>query len=246
MSKYLLADQHKIRHSILHTLVSRSIKDLTLSGYKLPFWRIRHSQNRYYAAFGNSDAAVTGLLYSMGSPQQAVATSNKSMIFLHTNPNSFITVKSHEHHDVLNHRQLKCLLINLFRLTSKEMSKLRFSVLSNLSNNHLDMEAWNKTTQWWQRHNVVFWSGLWQQIAVNTMNSSPPVPKYASVNRVSTDSGNGLAQNRRQAVTWINAGLLSTGPSVKFESKYKTFYSWKCIWNFHLRNGGHFVWASMF
>ena len=29
--------------------------------------------------------------------------------------------------------------------------------------------------------------------------------------------------------------------SVKFESKYKTFHSRKCIWKDHLRNGGHFV-----
>ena len=27
----------------------------------------------------------------------------------------------------------------------------------------------------------------------------------------------------------------------KFESKYKTFHSWKCAWNCRLRNGGHFV-----
>ena len=28
--------------------------------------------------------------------------------------------------------------------------------------------------------------------------------------------------------------------SVKFESKYKTFHSWKCIWKCRLGNGGHF------
>ena len=28
---------------------------------------------------------------------------------------------------------------------------------------------------------------------------------------------------------------------VKFESKYKTFHSWKCTWKCHLGNGGHFV-----
>ena len=27
--------------------------------------------------------------------------------------------------------------------------------------------------------------------------------------------------------------------SVKFESKYKLFHSWKCIWKCHLRNGSH-------
>ena len=29
--------------------------------------------------------------------------------------------------------------------------------------------------------------------------------------------------------------------SVKVESKYKTFHSWKCIWKRRLRNGDHFV-----
>ena len=29
--------------------------------------------------------------------------------------------------------------------------------------------------------------------------------------------------------------------SVKFESKYKTFHSWKCTWKCRLWNGGHFV-----
>ena len=29
--------------------------------------------------------------------------------------------------------------------------------------------------------------------------------------------------------------------SVKFESKYKTFDWWKCIWTYHLWNGDHFV-----
>ena len=34
--------------------------------------------------------------------------------------------------------------------------------------------------------------------------------------------------------------------SVKFQSKYKPFHSQKCIWKYHLRNGGHFVqgWMS--
>ena len=30
---------------------------------------------------------------------------------------------------------------------------------------------------------------------------------------------------------------------MKFESKYKTFHSQKCIWKYHLRNGSHFVWG---
>ena len=33
--------------------------------------------------------------------------------------------------------------------------------------------------------------------------------------------------------------------SVKFWSKYKTFHSWKSIWKYHLRNGGHVVQGEM-
>ena len=33
--------------------------------------------------------------------------------------------------------------------------------------------------------------------------------------------------------------------SVKFESKYKTFHSRKCVWKGRLRNGGHFVQGGM-
>ena len=34
-------------------------------------------------------------------------------------------------------------------------------------------------------------------------------------------------------------------PSVKFDSKFKHFHSWKCLWKFHLQNHGHFVSASV-
>ena len=33
--------------------------------------------------------------------------------------------------------------------------------------------------------------------------------------------------------------------SVKLRSKYKTFHSRKCIWKYHLWNGGHFVQGEM-
>ena len=33
--------------------------------------------------------------------------------------------------------------------------------------------------------------------------------------------------------------------SVKFQSKYKTFHSRKCIWKYRLRIGGHFVQGEM-
>ena len=33
--------------------------------------------------------------------------------------------------------------------------------------------------------------------------------------------------------------------SVKFQSKYKNFHSWKCIWKYRIWNGGHLVQGKM-
>ena len=65
---------------------------------------------------------------------------------------------------------------------------------------------------------------------------------FASKNRVSIGSDNGLSPIRRQAIIWSNGGLLSIGSlGANFNSKYKTFDSRKCVWKCRLRNGGHFV-----
>ena len=62
-------------------------------------------------------------------------------------------------------------------------------------------------------------------------------------------SDNGLSPERRQAITWTNAGLLLTGPlgktSVKSYSEFKHFHSGKCTSKCRLRNGVHFVSASI-
>ena len=57
------------------------------------------------------------------------------------------------------------------------------------------------------------------------VNSSPPSAAYMRSELGSIGSANGLSPDRRQAITWTNAGLLSIIPpgqktSVKFESKY--------------------------
>ena len=63
-------------------------------------------------------------------------------------------------------------------------------------------------------------------------------------------SDNGLSPDRRQAIIWTNAGLLSIGPLRTHFSdnlfKFKNFHWRKCIWICRLRNGVHFVSASMF
>ena len=72
---------------------------------------------------------------------------------------------------------------------------------------------------------------------------------YASVKPTTLASDNGLSPDRHQASIWTNAAILSITPkehiSVKFYLKFKSFHSWKCIWKCRLRNGGHFVSASM-
>ena len=63
---------------------------------------------------------------------------------------------------------------------------------------------------------------------------------YASVNWVSIGSDNGLSPmlGYCQLDHWEQI-------SMKFKSKYQTFHSWKCIWKYRLRNGGHFVHLSL-
>ena len=60
-------------------------------------------------------------------------------------------------------------------------------------------------------------------------------------------SDNGLSPGRHQAILWTNAGILNPYEqnSVKSLSKFINFHSRKCIWKCRLRNGGHFVSASL-
>ena len=62
-------------------------------------------------------------------------------------------------------------------------------------------------------------------------------------------SDNGLSPNWRQAIIWTSAGLLLIGPlGTKFSEiiiEILTFSFKKCAWKCRLRNGVHFVSASM-
>ena len=59
-------------------------------------------------------------------------------------------------------------------------------------------------------------------------------------------SDNGLSPGRRQAIIWTNAGILLIGPlGTTFSDILIEIYSRKCVWKGRLRNGAHFVWASM-
>ena len=92
----------------------------------------------------------------------------------------------------------------------------------------------------------------WQYSEENTLyfNSSPPSAVY-------------MRQSIWSALVQIIAcRLLSAKPlskpmvgyckldpseqtSVKFQSKYKTFHSRKCIWKYRLPNGGHIIQGKM-
>ena len=75
------------------------------------------------------------------------------------------------------------------------------------------------------------------------VNSYPP-SAYASMNRVSIGSDNGLSPIRHQAINKPMLGCCEYDAweqtYVKFQSKYKTFHARKCISKYRLRNGGHF------
>ena len=62
-------------------------------------------------------------------------------------------------------------------------------------------------------------------------------------------SDNGLSPGRRQAIIWTNARILLIKSlkqtSLKYQSKFKHFHSWKCVWKCCRRIGIHFVAASM-
>ena len=61
-------------------------------------------------------------------------------------------------------------------------------------------------------------------------------------------SDNGLSPERRQAIIWINAGILLIGPLGtdlnEISIGIQTFSLKKCISKYRLRNGVHFVSAS--
>ena len=68
-------------------------------------------------------------------------------------------------------------------------------------------------------------------------------------NLTTTGSDNGLSPGRHQAIIWTNAGILLTGPPRTNDSEIfieiLTFPFKKVRLKSRLRNGGHFVSASM-
>ena len=102
--------------------------------------------------------------------------------------------------------------------------------------------GWYHSVFKWYWPSVITVQYLWIAATnIIIVNSSPPI--YASVNRVSIGSDNGLSPIRRQAIIWTNAGILLIEPlGTKFsEMLIKTVHSRKYIWKCRLRNGGHFV-----
>ena len=60
---------------------------------------------------------------------------------------------------------------------------------------------------------------------------------------------NGLLPGRHQTIIWTMLEYCKLDPSEQTSvislSKFIHFYSSKCIWKYHLENGGHFVSASI-
>ena len=75
---------------------------------------------------------------------------------------------------------------------------------------------------------------------------------YICINKpTSICSDNGLSYDRCQAIISTSAGILLIGPvgtnfsEILIGIQNEHFHSRKCIWKCRVKNGGHFVWASM-
>ena len=130
------------------------------------------------------------------------------------------------------------------------VTRCRFKTAQgNTLHNHNVTTTWLRRnaifTQWW-RHQSIHWRYVSPVEDTNWLPHLPLVPYiYASVNRVSIASDNGLSPVRRQAIIWTNAGILSIWSLAtsfnEISTKIQHFHSRKCIWKYRLRNGGHFV-----
>ena len=92
--------------------------------------------------------------------------------------------------------------------------------------------------------NVLTHRGRMTHICEN--NSSPPSATYMrqwTRSALVQDMACHLFGAKPSPKPMLTYGLLDSREqtSVKFESKYKKFHSWKYIWKYHLRNGSHFV-----
>ena len=103
---------------------------------------------------------------------------------------------------------------------------------------------------------VTMHSGLCEQYAKSLGQRPRDLPSCFARTLVHCDkktiigSDNGLSPGRRQVIIWTNAGIMLIGPSANFseiliEIYTIHFHSRKCIWKYHLENGGHLVSASM-
>ena len=86
---------------------------------------------------------------------------------------------------------------------------------------------------------------------IKTSNSSPPCAAYmlqwigSALVQVMACRLFGAKSTPEPMLAYCKLDL-EEQTSMNFESKYKTFYSWKCIWKCRLRNGGHFVQGRSF
>ena len=98
--------------------------------------------------------------------------------------------------------------------------------------------------QWVNWH--MYHSMVWSKTLCLSLTPWGRVTHICVTKLTAIGSDNGLSPARRQAIIWINAGiLLIEQTSVKSWPKFIHFHWRKCIWKCRLVNGGHFVSASM-
>ena len=105
---------------------------------------------------------------------------------------------------------------------------------TDLSDSYYEYRTWTACPCWSNESGLSPWSSLSKQLFVN---SSPLVPHiYASVNWVDIGSSQWLFGAKPFPVPMLTYCQLDhqEQTSVKFESEYKTFHSWKGNWKCRL------------
>ena len=133
--------------------------------------------------------------------------------------------RHNEHDGVLNHQRLDCLLNCFSGRRSKETSKLRVTGLCEgnlpVTGEFPAQRSSNaeNVSIWWRHHDITvsFCLSMKQSWHLSRINSLVPGDAFIC----NTISDNGLLSVRRQAITWINDGLLIVN--------WATHFNWICI-----------------
>ena len=161
------------------------------------------------------------------------------------------------HNSVSNYQPHDCLLTRLFRHRSQKTSKLRVGRCAGNSpvtgEFPAQMASNAENVSIWWRHHVITNQEVVDvptTLEHDLFNSSTPSARY-----LQWWTGSALVQaiacrlSGAKPFPELMLPFCHLDPweqtSVKFESKWKTFHSWKCLRSCRLWNGGYFVQGEM-